>query len=160
MKKYRKKEKRGKAKTKLLQIRLSNKEYENVTEFVKKFDVTYRDFILAVMNQLEYKNVLRDGYFYETDQEFAYLNRERWKTQLTNDSKCELCGAGKTEFVGSIVRHHHYGYKGDNAFKVQIVCNKCHGKLRGKPWKNSSWEYVLENWNKKSDGINTTNTTI
>lgn len=148
MKKYKKKENQ-KSKGKLLQIRLSNKEHEIVTEFIKKFDVTYRDFVLAVMNQLAYKNVLRDGYFYESDQEFAYLNRERWEIKLDAKSQCELCSAGRTDYVGSIVRHHHYGYEGENAFKVQVVCNKCHGKLKGKEWKDKPWEYVKENWKKR-----------
>ncbi len=146
MKKYKKKEKGKKAKTKLLQIRLTEGEHKEVVEFIEKFGTTQREFILAIPNQLSEKTVLREGYFYESHQQFAYFNRSKWQKQLDEKSTCELCGAGRTEYVGSIVRHHHYGYEGENAFKVQIVCNKCHGKLSGKPWKTSSWEYVLENW--------------
>lgn len=57
MRKYKKKP------DKLLQIRLSKSEYDNVTDFMKRFNVTYREFMLSVANELEGKRIIKDGYF-------------------------------------------------------------------------------------------------
>jgi len=101
-----------------------------------------------VVNELEEAKVVRGGYFWESNQQYAYSHKHKYDKQLSSESKCELCGNGRTEFVGSMVRHHHYGYEGDNAYKVNIVCNKCHGQLSGKKWKGKEWEYVKVNWGK------------
>lgn len=57
MKRYRKKT------TKLLQIRFSKDEYEEVNNFIKKFRVTKREFIITACNQLEEYNTIRKGKF-------------------------------------------------------------------------------------------------
>jgi hypothetical protein len=48
---------------KLLQIRLSGNEHEKIINFIKKFGVTRREFILAVINELKHKNLIKNGKF-------------------------------------------------------------------------------------------------
>lgn len=135
MKKYKKKEKGKKAKTKLLQIRLPEEEHKEVIEFVERFGVTQREWILAVVNSLRENKVIRENYFWESDTQFAYCNNDRWDKQLTKDSKCEECGATFDRIkdwdkrgTKQLERHHYLGYEGKNAFKVQILCRPCHWK--------------------------------
>lgn len=134
MKKYKKKEKGTKAKTKLLQIRLSPKEHERVTSFIDKFGATQRDWLLAVVDEIRDANLLINGMFYTDWKNYAYCNRDKWDKQFTEDSVCEECGVGhdkkdkKKGEYHQLERHHYAGYIGENAFKVQILCRKCHGK--------------------------------
>lgn len=144
MKKYKKNA------TKLLQIRLSEDEIEIVNKTINKYGETKRMWLLSVCNLLEQYGTMRDGTFWSSDQNYAYANYERYNTPIYEDSRCELCNGKRTEYVASMVRHHHYGYKGDNAFRVQVVCNKCHGHLKGKLWVDKPWKYVVENWPHKS----------
>jgi hypothetical protein len=125
MKKYKKKP------SKLLQIRLSENEFGEIVEFIKKFDVTHREWILAVKNELADSKVLRENKFWKSNTEFAYANSHRYDKKVTEDSKCEECGEPySVDYKGyaQLERHHYLGYEGDNAFKVQILCKKCHQK--------------------------------
>jgi len=134
MKKYKKKEKKGKAKTKLLQIRLSDKEFSDVVEFIQKFGVTHREWILSVRNYLREHNLLINGNFYYSWKDYAYTHSDKWDKEITTESVCEECGVDyykenrkKYEFH-QLERHHYAGYVGENAFKVQILCRKCHAR--------------------------------
>jgi hypothetical protein len=135
MKKYKKKEKGKKAKTKLLQIRLSENEHKKVIEFIEKFGVTQREWLLAVLDDLREANLLIKGQFYTDWKSYAYLNTDKWDKQLKEDSKCEECGATydrakdwENRGTKQLERHHYLGYEGDNAFKVKILCRPCHWK--------------------------------
>ena len=132
MKKYKKKEKGKKAKTKLLQIRLSKEEHERAVSFIEKFDCTQREWLLAVLDEIREANLLINGEFYLDWKDYAYCNNDKWDKKITTDSVCEECGVGyykegikKYEFH-QLERHHYAGYIGENAFKVQILCRKCH----------------------------------
>ncbi len=134
MKKYKKKEKGKKAKTKLLQIRLSENEHKRVIEFIEKFGVTQREWLLAVLGVEEIRNAnfILNGNFYISWKDYAYCHRDKWDKKITEDSVCEECGVGywkenkKKYEYHQLERHHYAGYIGENAFKVQILCRKCH----------------------------------
>lgn len=128
MKKYRKKSNK---KGKLLQIRLSEEEYKMVVGFINKFNVTHREWILTSVNELWNYNIIRGGSFWYSDSDFAHANADRYDKKITKDSVCEECGRGYyTDNRGHslLQRHHYLGYKGDNAFKVKILCQSCHAK--------------------------------
>lgn len=127
MKKYKKtKSKKGK----LLQVRLSDKEYEQVKEFINKFETTHREWLLATVNHLREATLLVNGLFYENWKDHAYSNSDRWNKSLNEDSVCEECGKKMSydeRGHSELQRHHYLGYVGDNGLKVQILCRKCHG---------------------------------
>ena len=141
MKKYRAKSEKYSGK--LLQVRLAEDEYKEVNEFIKKFKKTKREWILAVINELRNMTTLRDNLFWESGQQYAYSNRHKYDNKLCENSKCELCGAKKTEYVASMVCHHHDGYEGNNALKVHIICNKCHGRMHSKDYRDLPWDEVI-----------------
>lgn len=126
MKKYKKKP------DKLFQVRLALKEHKEVTEFINKFGVTHREFMLAVVNELREATVVRENKFWTSNTQFAYHNSDRYDKQLTPDSVCEECGAGHPPHsergMKQLERHHYLGYEGEGAFKVQILCRPCHWK--------------------------------
>ena len=122
--------------TKLLQIRMSEEEYKEITDFIKKFGVTQRMFILAAKNELEGYNIIKNGVFYGSHKSYAYSFRDEWDKKIDRNSECELCGQGYYEYGYSkghddysktLLRHHHDGYEGENAYKTHILCRKCHG---------------------------------
>lgn len=123
MKKYRKKP------TKLLQIRLSEKEYKNIIEFIHKFGVTQREWLSAVMKEVGSANLIIDGRFWIDWKDYAYGNRDKWDKTIEDHSVCEECGAGRPkdyDIGKQLERHHYAGYIGENAFKTQILCRPCH----------------------------------
>jgi len=125
MKKYKKKP------SKLLQIRLSEKEYDKTIEFINKFGVTHREWLSAVLDDLKEANLLIGGQFYTDWKSYAYWNRDKWDKTITDESVCEECGAGRPKDYNiskQLERHHYAGYIGENAFKVQILCRPCHSK--------------------------------
>jgi len=135
MKKYRK------LPTKLLQVRLSKKEYDVVTEFIKRFGITKREWLTTAINQLQFYYIIRDGKFWTSDKEYAYEFNDKWDKQLNENSVCEVCNKRFPEgqHGHGLQRHHHDGYEGENAFKVHIVCCKHHGEAHkamrvGIPW--------------------------
>lgn len=131
MKKYRKKEN---TKSKLLQIRLSEKEHKQISEFINRFGVTQREWLLAVYEDLREANLLINGEFYSDWQSYAYSNSDKWDKKITQESICEECRVGyfkegkKEHEYHQLERHHYLGYIGENAFKVQILCRKCHAR--------------------------------
>lgn len=126
MKKYKKKP------SKLLQIRLSEKEYKKTIEFIQKFRTTHREWLMAMIDRVKDSNLLINGEFYLDWKDYAYSHRDKWDKQITEDSVCEECGVGyfkenkKKYAYHQLERHHYAGYIGENAFKVQILCRKCH----------------------------------
>lgn len=130
MKKYKK------SPTKLLQIRLSEKEQKEVLEFMNKFGVSHREFILSVVNELREDKVIRENRFWLSDMYFAHANAHRYDKQFDEDSKCEECGAGhpkeQEKMQKQLERHHYLGYEGENAFRVKILCRPCHNKVKKK----------------------------
>lgn len=125
----------------LLQVRLSEEEYDEIIESIKKFKKTRRDFIIATIKEVKKYNIIRDGEFWESNQQYAYFHRDNYDKDIGLDTECEVCGK---ESDGSFNRHHHYGYDGDNAFKVNIVCKQCHGRLHADIYKNISFEESAE----------------
>lgn len=105
---------------------------------LNNFGVSEEEFIDAIITEItagEYK-VIRDGFFWESDQEYAYSNPDRWDKKIDEKSTCEVCGTGyydynrmqgREDYRKALLRHHHDGYAGENAFKTHIVCRKCHG---------------------------------
>lgn len=136
--------------TKLLQIRLSEKELVEINDFVKKFGVTKRAFILAVMNELKIMNVIRNNQFYESDQQFAHCNPV-WRAKSPN--KCELCNDEyrHKSCDNRIVGHHFNGYKGKNSKIVKYLCRRCHGFAHRKDNYGNEWSVIVER-HKKWDG--------
>ena len=129
MKKYKK------SGSKLLQIRLTEAEAKDVNEFINKFKVTKREFILAVINELREDKIIRENRFWLSNMYFAHANSERYDKQVSDTSKCEECDKKMTRDcygASELHRHHYKGYEGENAFKVQILCKKCHYKKKGK----------------------------
>jgi len=121
MKKYKKNP------TKILQIRLSNKEYEEVKRFINKFGVTHREWLLTVCNQLSDETLIKDNLFWQDWKNYAYCNNDKWDKKIYDDSVCEICGVDKNNCF-QLERHHYLGYEGENAFKVKILCRACHVK--------------------------------
>ena len=76
--------------TKLLQIRLAQKEYDELLEFIKRFGVTKREWVMAVTNELRDAQVLRDNQFWRSHQDYAYANIREKRVRV----KC--CG---NEFI-------------------------------------------------------------
>lgn len=128
MKKYKKKP------SKLLQIRLSEKEHEDVIACISKYGVTHREWIMTVINSLGNTSMIKDGSFWESWKDYAYANSDKWDKQVDEDSVCEECGVGyfspskNSVDYHKLERHHYAGYIGENAFKVKILCRKCHVK--------------------------------
>lgn len=145
MKNYKKKP------SKLLQIRLSEKEHEDVVEFIKKFNITQREWITTVCNHLAEKTVIRDNYFWYDDKHYAYENSDKWDKKITDESVCEICGTrGKPGQYGhSLSRHHHDGYSGENAFKTHMVCSTHHGMAHTAMRQGKSWNLFISELNRK-----------
>lgn len=129
MKKYKKKP------SKLLQIRLAEEEYIKVIGFIKKFNITHREWLLTVLNELESMTIIKDNMFWTDWKTYAYLNTDKWDKKITKDSKCEECGSTFNSIeewdkrgIKQLERHHYLGYEGDNALKVKILCRPCHWK--------------------------------
>jgi len=136
--------------TQLLQIRLDDEEYKEIIKFIKSFGVTRREWILAVKSELRQRVVIRDGKFWESDTQYAQANQEKWDKKLTPEGRCEICGK-LNEYkngISQLCRHHYLGYKGDNAFKVQLLCKQCHGKQHTKKYFKKYKEYGI---NKKTN---------
>lgn len=121
MKKYKKNP------SKIFQIRLSNEEYDQVKDFINRFGVTHREWILTVCNELSNATLIKDNQFWESWKSYAYSNNDKWDKKITDDSVCEICGVDKKNCY-QLERHHYLGYEGDNAFKVKILCRSCHVK--------------------------------
>lgn len=135
MKRYRK------TPTKLLQIRFSEREYEEVLEFIKRFGVTKREWVMTVIQELNMAHVIRGGQFWTDHKGYAYDQSHRWDRQITSESVCEICNKRfpEAQHGHGLSRHHHDGYEGENAFKVHMVCRQHHGmaeraKREGKSW--------------------------
>lgn len=142
MKKYKKNP------TKLLQIRLSESEHEEITEHLKRFGVTHREWILAVVNELAEKTLVKDNRLWESHKEYAYTNKDQWDIQLKdipNDQyKCEVCGfSPETRGSLGLLRHHHDGYEGDAMKKVRLICRHCHGTAHSKAVKDLEWPEAI-----------------
>jgi hypothetical protein len=119
--------------TKLLQIRLSEQEYNRVIKFIKRFSITRREWLITVVDELQDMNIIRGGNFFPRHQEYAYKNNDKWDKKITEESKCENCGIDskgleKKKLYSKLERHHHNGYEGENAFKTIILCRVCHRK--------------------------------
>lgn len=137
MKKYKKNP------TKVLQIRLSEKEFDKITTFIDKFGVTRREFILTVLNELKHNNVIMHGNFYKSLKEYAYSNG-KYREEYPN--QCSLC-KDKYRYRSTdprILAHHHHGYDLENIDNVQWVCVRCHGFIHRKENADKSWEEIIE----------------
>jgi len=120
--------------TKLFQVRLSEKEYKRIIKFIKGLNVTRREWIIAVLNELEQYNLIRGEEFWDKESSYAYANRDKYNKKVVEGITCEICRGEE-----DLVCHHHYGYKGDNAFKVNILCRWCHSRFHAKKYKELSF---------------------
>lgn len=125
--------------TKLLQVRLTVEEYDDVLEFIHKFGATRREVILALLKINKGMNILREGKFYSDQRMYAY-DKTRETVPLFVDDMCEIC-----ENKRAALRHHHDGYDGENANKVHKLCDSCHGTLHGfNFWDKTSFEEIKD----------------
>lgn len=135
---------------KLLQIRLSEKEYDQVISFIKTFGVTRREFILAVLNELKHNKVIKNGYFFESLRQYAY-NFGEYRSKKKD--MCELCD-DRYRYKSSdhdIIGHHYLGYEEENINKVKWLCRRCHGFVHRRVCEKMNWEEI-EDHHKFWDG--------
>lgn len=129
-----------------MQIRLSKQEYEELRDFIKRFDVTKREWLMTVVKELEHYNIIRDGQFWSSHKEYAYEHNHEWDKKLKSDSVCEVCHKRfpERQHGHGLQRHHHDGYEGQNAFKVHIVCQEHHGLAHKAMRAGISWTNFLK----------------
>jgi hypothetical protein len=147
MKKY------GKKWGKVYQVRLSEEEHAEMIDFIKRFNVTNREFILAVKNYLKDAYYLKNGWFYQSIRDYAYKHGEYHKNIKDN---CELCN-DKYRYLNrtdtAIIGHHFNGYDEKNINNVKWLCRRCHGFVHRRENKDNDWDQIILS-HKKWDGKN------